>query len=130
MLGAHRGNLSLVSTVLFIIGVLLCGYAAYDFGPRIDNGSAVGWWSFGLGVLFSVVAACLYIIGISLRATTFREVGSAALISILLFIGYLLWLSPVSEESFIFHPAIAPAVLSVFWLGIAFYCAFRRNRNM
>lgn len=126
MLGAHRGSISWVSTILLAIGVILMGYAAVDFSSQLDSGVAAGWWALGIGAVFAVVSPCLYIIGVSLRHTTTSEVVASVAIAALFFVSYLVWTTPVSGPV-IFHPALINFGCAVLWLGVTAFCAFKRD---
>lgn len=120
---------SLWFAALFLLGVMLIFYSVIDFGPTIDDSSAVGWWAFGIGLVAIISSGAAYIIDIAFRSTRWTEVIISAAVSLLFFIGYVAWLSPVRGDPVIFHPAIAVFFLSLFWLAIAIYCGFRTSRG-
>lgn len=116
---------SRISSALLIIGTALIIFSAVDFGPTIDDSSALGWFAFGIGLVLACAAGIVYIAGISFRSTSWPEVGVVAAIAALFFAGYIAWLRPVAGDAVIFHPAIGTAFLATMCFATTIYCGFR-----
>lgn len=124
-----KDTLSRIAVGMLIFGIALTVFSAVDFGPTIDESSALGWWAFGIGMLLTFAAGIVYIVAISFRATSWPEVGLTAVIAVLFFTGYIVWLKPIKGDAFIFHPAMGTAFLAATWLAVTIYCGFRASKS-
>lgn len=129
MIATNRGSTSVFSIGMLSVGVILIVYSSMDFGPTLDSSSPVGWWAWGIGILLAFSSGVVYIIDISMRATTRLETIIPVTLSVLFFLGYLTWIKPISAEPVIFHPAAAVACLAAWWLVVSIYCGFRVSKS-
>lgn len=122
---SHFDALSRISSMVLLAGAVITVFSAFQIGPETNVKSVVTGVALGVGLLSLLISLVLYVIAVSLRETSWLEVGVLAVVGASMIGGSLIWLTPFKDVPVIFHPAVATELLGVSWLIVAIVCAFR-----